>query len=199
MEDFSNNNNNNNNNSSNNSSSNNANNNIYNNNNNSNNANNNIYNSNNNHPGRVFTGHPIFIPSSSSANHSTPTSASSLFSTSRSYMQPNAALTSSIKHSRLGTPRSLSGPSSSILSLAGEKLSYEEIIRRNDEYFARVISSQLDTFQALASMNDALSSKLSESAKSSQEFIDEILKLEELIDTERRKWKQNSEVDKMTY
>lgn len=51
------------------------------------------------------------------------------------------------------------------LSTAAEREDFEELIKRNDEYFARLLASQAETFDSLTDMVDALTTKLNESAK----------------------------------
>lgn len=46
-----------------------------------------------------------------------------------------------------------------------DKVSAEELIRKNDEYFAKVLSSNLETLQALADMTDVLSKRVTDSSK----------------------------------
>jgi hypothetical protein len=96
------------------------------------------------------------------------------------------------------------------LSTAAEREDFEELIKRNDEYFARLLASQAETFDSLTDMVDALTTKLNESAKvrerdaqvhlrqclivndvqCSNDLVSKLSELDELIDEEKRKWKQ---------
>lgn len=51
------------------------------------------------------------------------------------------------------------------LSTAVEREDFDELLKRNDEYFARLLSSQAETFESLTDMVDALTKKLNESVK----------------------------------
>jgi hypothetical protein len=51
------------------------------------------------------------------------------------------------------------------LASAVEREDFDELVKRNDEYFARLLSSQADTFTSLTEMVDALAKKLNESTQ----------------------------------
>ena len=102
------------------------------------------------------------------------------------------------------------------LSTAVEREDFDELLKRNDEYFARLLSSQAETFESLTDMVDALTKKLNESVKvsptqrsslnslihfpllyplasspkCSTDLVSKLSELDELIDEEKRKWKQ---------
>jgi hypothetical protein len=91
------------------------------------------------------------------------------------------------------------------LSTAVEREDFDELLKRNDEYFARLLSSQAETFESLTDMVDALTKKLNESVKVSSfqiyrfivtfsqcstDLVSKLSELDELIDEEKRKWRQ---------
>lgn len=82
------------------------------------------------------------------------------------------------------------------LSTAAEREDFEELIKRNDEYFTRLLASQAETFDSLTDMVDALTKKLNDSTKSSNDLVSKLSELDELIDEEKRKWKQQNEAEK---
>lgn len=82
------------------------------------------------------------------------------------------------------------------LSAAVEREDFEEMVKRNDEYFARLLSSQADTFDSLTDMVDSLSKKLMESTQCANDLVSRLSELDDLIDEEKRKWKQQYEAEK---
>jgi len=82
------------------------------------------------------------------------------------------------------------------LASAVDREDWEELTKRNDEYFARLVSSQAETFDSLTDMVDALSKKLNDATKSSHDLVSKLSELDELIDEEKRKWKAQNEAEK---
>ena len=82
------------------------------------------------------------------------------------------------------------------LASAVEREDWNELTKRNDEYFGRLVSSQAETFDSLTDMVDALSKKLNEATKSSHDLVSKLSELDELIDEEKRKWKSQNETEK---
>lgn len=92
----------------------------------------------------------------------------------------------------------VAAPRAPSLASAVEREDWEELTKRNDEYFARLVSSQGETFDSLTDMVDALSKKLNEATKSSHDLVLKLTELDELIDDEKRKWKSRSDDEKNT-
>jgi septal ring factor EnvC (AmiA/AmiB activator) len=82
------------------------------------------------------------------------------------------------------------------LASAVDREDWDELTKRNDEYFARLVSSQAETFDSLTDMVDALSKKLNDATKSSHDLVSKLSELDELIDEEKRKWKSQNEAEK---
>ena len=82
------------------------------------------------------------------------------------------------------------------LASAVEREDWNELTKRNDEYFSRLVSSQAETFDSLTDMVDALSKKLNEATKSSHDLVSKLSELDELIDEEKRKWKSQYDAEK---
>ena len=82
------------------------------------------------------------------------------------------------------------------LASAVDREDWEDLTKRNDEYFARLVSSQAETFDSLTDMVDALSKKLNDATKSSHDLVSKMSELDELIDEEKRKWKAQNEAEK---
>jgi hypothetical protein len=91
---------------------------------------------------------------------------------------------------------SVTAPRVPSLAAAVDREDFDELVKRNDEYFARLLSSQADTFSSLTDMVDALSKKLNESTQSSGDLVSKLSELDDLIDDEKRKWKQQHESEK---
>lgn len=90
----------------------------------------------------------------------------------------------------------VSAPRVPSLAAAVDREDFDELVKRNDEYFARLLSSQADTFSSLTDMVDALAKKLTESTQSSGDLVSKLSELDELLDEEKRKWKQQNESEK---
>lgn len=90
----------------------------------------------------------------------------------------------------------LSTPRAPGLSAAASSEDYDELFRRNDEYYKKLQASRADTFSNLGDMVDALSKRLGESTQACNDLVLRMQELDELIDGERRKWKSQNEQEK---
>lgn len=79
---------------------------------------------------------------------------------------------------------------------AVEREDFEELKKRNQEFFSRILSTQEETFDNLCEMVEGLSKKLTDSSNSSNDLVKKLTDLDEFIDEERRKWKQQNEAEK---
>lgn len=75
---------------------------------------------------------------------------------------------------------------------------YEQLIKKNSEYFERLKASRYETFTHLNEMVDSLGKRLNESSQMCNDLVAQVGELDELIEAERRRWKQQLEMEKTT-
>lgn len=91
-----------------------------------------------------------------------------------------------------GTPRV---PNLSTSMATGD---FEQLIKKNSEYFERLKANRTETFSHLNDMVDSLGKRLNESAQMCNDLVAQVGELDELIEAERRRWKQQLEMEKTT-
>lgn len=145
--------------------------------------------------------YPKHSPGKKSKSHSAHSVASSFAKSSGSSKAKGSALSKFKKSANMvqnmvRVSSAVAAPRVPSLASAVDREDWEELTKRNDEYFARLVSSQAETFDSLTDMVDALSKKLNDATKSSHDLVSKLSELDELIDEEKRKWKSQYEAEK---
>jgi hypothetical protein len=82
------------------------------------------------------------------------------------------------------------------LMLSVERDNLDELLKKNSEYFTRVVASQGETLDSVTEMVDVLTKKLADASQSSNDFVSRLNELDEMIDEEKRKWKMQMETER---
>lgn len=135
------------------------------------------------------------LQQSQQATTSTTPTISSLLTKSTSTLNKFKSTAKSVQN-MVRVTNTVAAPRVPALTAAVERDDFDELIKRNDEYFTRLTSSQADTFDSLTDMVDALSKKLNEATQCSNDLVSKLSELDDLIDEEKRKWKQQNENEK---
>lgn len=85
--------------------------------------------------------------------------------------------------------KSVAPPRPPALVAAVERENLESLLRKNQEYFAKVTASQADALDSVTEMVDGLTRRLGDAAATSADFVGKLNELDAIIDEEKRKWK----------
>jgi hypothetical protein len=109
-----------------------------------------------------------------------------------SYSQTPKTLGRTAPPTFTGTPRV---PNLSSSASTGD---FEQLIKKNADYFERLKANRNETFTHLNEMVESLGKRLNESAQMCNDLVAQVGELDELIEAERRRWKQQLEMENTT-
>jgi exonuclease VII large subunit len=87
-------------------------------------------------------------------------------------------------------------PRTPALATAVASEDYNELFKRNEDFYRKLTSNRNESFQVLQDMVEQLGKKIQSTTQRSNDLVSSLQQLDEMIDEERRKWKQQNELEK---
>jgi hypothetical protein len=87
-------------------------------------------------------------------------------------------------------------PRTPALATAVASEDYNELFKRNEDFYRKLTTNRNESFQVLQEMVEQLGKKVQSATQRSNDLVTSLQQLDELIDEERRKWKQQNELER---